>query len=390
MRERRFSTRQLIWTILLTAALTLGGVLLSLCLLLGPQGLSVMEGYLLIRTLFVDKEALNMDEVADAALYAMDEATGDRWTYYLGKDWNQNQLDAEANRGRGIGVTVLRREEGFLITDVVPQGGADQAGLSAGDLLTHVERQPLFGESAQENLERIRGEDGTHVRLTVLRRNGEKQELQVLRGAFFDDPVRYAMLEGGVGYVRVKDFQSGSADSAIRAVEALRAEGARSLLFDMRQNGGGFLTELTELLDYLLPEGVIFRQTGVLGWSRETRSDADCVDLPMAVLVDQDTYSAAELFAAQLRETAGTPIIGEKTSGKGYFQYHFAMPNGGGLGLSIGRYTTGSGVSLAGVGLKPDSMLSLTEEERAGFRSFALSPEEDPQLRTALRVLNGE
>ena len=387
MKEKRFTKKQFVLAILLTAALTLGGVLLSLVLLLGPQGLSVMEGYLLIKTLFVEKDTLDMDQVADAALFAMDEATGDRWTYYLDAAWNEAQLDAEANRGEGIGVTVLGRENGFLVTDVVPGGGADQAGIRVGETLTHIDGQPLFGDKAQENLGKIKGEDGTFANLTVQDEGGKSREVEARRGVFFDDPVRYELLEGEIGYVRIKDFQKGAADSAIAAIENLQAQGAKALLFDLRHNGGGFLKELTDLLDYLLPEGVVFRQTTSWGWSFPKKSDSDCVALPMAALVDEETYSAAELFAAQLRESLGSCIVGTHTSGKGYFQYHFPMPNGGGLGLSIGRYTTGGGVSLAGVGLEPDKQVSLTEQELALFMAHCLPPEEDPQLTAAAEYL---
>ncbi len=385
MKEKRFTIKQMVCAILLTAALSLGGVLLLGLALLGPQGLSVMEGYVLIRTLFVGDA--DLDEVADAALEGMVEATGDPWSFYLPQDWNEAHLQSAISQGRGIGVTVLLREDGLLITDVVPAGGAAEAGLLPGETIREVDGLPLYGEGGAENRSHIQGEDGSFATLLIRDAQGKERRVEVERGSFFSSPVRYSMLDGDVGYIRLRDFHEGAADEFIAAVDTLVAQGAKGFLFDMRQNGGGFLDELCAILDKLLPEGPIFYQQSSLGFSWTKQSDADCVDLPMAVLVDADTYSAAELFAGQLREGVGAPIIGEHTSGKGYFQYHFEMPHGGGLSLSIGKYATGGKVSLAEIGLTPDKELSLSEEEQALFRAHWLPPEQDPQLQAGLEML---
>lgn len=386
MKEKHFTKKQMICAVLLTAALTLGGVLLLLCALLGRDGLAVMEGFVLIRTLFV--EDADLKQVADDALFAMVDATEDRWSYYLDRDWNEAQLEYEANRTTGIGVRILYREDGLLITDTVPGGGADQAGLKAGETLRAVEGKPLYGADQAANTALIKGEKGTRVTVTVRGGDGAEREVQVLRGTWYDPPVRYELLEGEVGYVRIFNFNTGVADAFREAVDDLTAQGAKALIFDLRQNGGGFIDELTEMLDYLLPKGIVFRQTTSWGWTFKKNSDASSIGLPMAVLVDEESYSCAELFAAQLRESAGGYIIGEHTSGKGFFQYHFPMPNGGGLGLSIGRYTTGSGVSLAGVGIEPDKLVSLTEEEENWFNARWLKPAEDPGIQAALDWLD--
>ncbi len=388
MKEKRFTRKQLVCAVLLTAALTLGGVLLLLCALLGTQGLAVMEGFALIRTLFV--EDADLKRVADSALYAMADATGDRWTFYLDKEWNASQIEYEANRSTGIGVRVLYRENGLFITDVTPASGAAQAGLKIGETLTAVDGLPLYGEDQQKNVSAIQGQSGTDANLTVLDAAGTERTVPVRRGTWFDPPVRSKLLENNVGYVRIFNFNSGVNEAFQKAVNALLEQGATGLVLDVRQNGGGYVEELKQMLDYLLPEGMVFRQTTSWGWSFHKKSDADWVDRPMAVLVDDDSYSAAELFAAQLRESVGAYLVGEHTSGKGYFQYHFPMFNGGCLGLSVGTYTTGAGLSLANVGLEPDQVISLTEEQLALLNARWLSEEEDPQLQAALTWLTGK
>lgn len=177
-----------------------------------------------------------------------------------------------------------------------------------------------------------------------------------------------------MGYVKLDNFYDNSAGRLKEAVAELQGQGARALIFDMRDNGGGYLTQLTDMLDFLLPEGPIFISRDRAGHERVTQSDAACVDLPMAVLVNANTYSAAEFFAAELQEQGAAVIVGEQTSGKGYSQQAFPLPNGGALNLSTAAYFTGSGVSLIGAGLRLDAQVEQTGQG-------------DAQLEAALALL---
>ena len=142
----------------------------------------------------------------------------------------------------------------------------------------------------------------------------------------------------------------------------------------MRNNGGGYLSQLTSMLDFLLPEGPIFISRDRAGRETVTQSDAACVELPMAVLVNADTYSAAEFFAAELQEREAAVIVGVPTSGKGYSQQTFPLPHGGAMSISTAAYFTGSGISLIGTGLTLDAQVEL-------------SGEGDAQLEAALALL---
>ena len=198
--------------------------------------------------------------------------------------------------------------------------------------------------------------------------------VEVTRASIETDPVESRMLEGDVGYVALSNFYDNSAQRLEEAVTALQEEGARALVFDMRHNGGGHLRELTDMLDFLLPEGPIFISRDRAGNEETTYSDASCVELPMAVLVNANTYSAAEFFAAELQEQGVAVIVGEPTSGKGYSQQTFTLPYGGAVNISTGAYFTGSGTSLIGTGLTLDAEVYNTGEE-------------DAQLAAALALL---
>lgn len=375
MTQKRFSLLHLLLAVVLTLGVTVGGSLLALRLTVGEGALSLLEGLMLVNTRFVGE--YEPVEAVDAALEGMVKGLGDRWSYYLNAEAYEAQNLRRKNQYVGIGVTVsYEREEGLLILEVTPGSPAEEAGLLPGEVITRAEGVSLAGEGRYQGSEYIRGEAGTTAVLEVLGTGGTTRTVEVRREAVATDPVSYEMLEDSVGYVKLANFYENSAQRLKEAVEDLRAQGARALVFDMRNNGGGYLTQLTEMLDFLLPEGPIFISRSRSGREEVIQSDAACVDLPMAVLVNEDTYSAAEFFAAQLQEDGAAVIVGVPTSGKGYSQQTFPLPHGGALNISTAAYFTGDGTSLIGTGLRLDAQVEQTEEG-------------DAQLEAALALLQG-
>lgn len=362
--------------IIIAVVLTLGVTAGAVAAVLGRDGIALVQGYLLAKFAFVETDA-DLSKAVDGALGGMVEGLGDRWSYYLDPESYESTLEHRANNYVGIGVTVsYEREDGLLVQDVTQDGPAQQAGVVAGDLITQVDGTSVAGDARYEATDLIAGEEGTQVELTILGADGSTRTVTCTRQTLKSDSVSGKLLDNGVGYVRLDNFYAGCADSLQREVESLMDQGATSLVLDVRSNPGGYVSELIAALDYLLPEGPIFVERP--RWGKETvyESDASCVDLPMVVMVDANSYSAAELFAAQLRESVQAPIVGEVTSGKGYAQLTFPLINGGGLGLSVSAYCTGSGHSLIGEGITPDVELSLDT-----------SGGTDNQLQAALELL---
>ena len=352
---------KIIIAVVLTLVVTLGAVAGAAVMVFGRDGIALMQGYLLAKFSFVETDA-DLSKAVDSALDGMVEGLGDRWSYYLDPESYQDTLESRANNYVGIGITVsYDREDGLLVQEVTEEGPAQQAGVKAGDVITHVDGTSVAGDARYEATDMIAGEEGTQVELTLLGEDGTTRTVTCTRQTLKSDSVSSKLLDDGVGYVRLDNFYSGAASSLSREVQSLMDQGATSLVLDVRSNPGGYVAELIVALDYLLPEGPVFTERP--RWGEETvyDSDAECVDLPMAVLVDAYSYSAAELFAAQLRESVQVPIVGEVTSGKGYAQLTFPLVNGGGLGLSVSAYCTGGGHSLIGEGIQPDVELSLDD-----------------------------
>ena len=386
MREKRYSTVHMLLAALAGGMLALATALLLLWFLVGPGVLSLAEAWGLVETQFVGE--YDPDRAIDSALEGLVEGLGDRWSYYLDAEDYAAQSQRRENFYVGIGVTVgYTDQRGLLILAVREGSPAQKAGLLPGELIISADGFSLAGENQSQGTERIQGEAGTSVRLTLLDQQGEERETEVLRAEVENLSVRYELLPDKTGYIKVENFYVHSAQQVKGAVEDLEEQGAERLLFDMRNNGGGYVGELTDMLDYLLPQGPIFRSETKGGRETVTQSDESCVELPMATLVNADTYSAAEFFAAQLQESVGAPIVGEKTSGKGYSQQALPLPNGGALNLSTGRYRTGAGVSLIGTGVTLDGEVTLDEEETMALWLGTLPPEEDPQMQKALELL---
>ena len=373
MRTKRFSALHLIILLPVTMLLTAGVLLAVFYGIFGKEGLSLLEGLYLVNSRFVGE--YDETQVVDSALSGMVDGLGDRWSYYLTEEEYEAQNQRRTNQYVGIGVTVnYESEDGLTIVEVTEGGPAEAAGLQSGEVVTAVDGFSLAGEARYEGAERIQGEEGTTVTLEVLGTDGETRTVEVTRASLDSDPVTAKMLEGNVGYVALANFYDHSADRLKEEVTRLQEEGVEALVFDMRNNGGGYLSELTEMLDFLLPEGPIFISRDRAGNEEVTQSDAACVDLPMAVLVNANTYSAAEFFAAELQEQGVAVIVGEPTSGKGYSQQTFALPHGGAMAISTGAYFTGNGTSLIGTGLTLDREVYLTDEG-------------DAQLEAALDLL---
>ncbi len=330
-----------------------------------------------------------MSKLEDAAAGAMVDALPDRWSYYISAEDFAAYQENKNNAYVGIGVTITLAEQGYLVTKVAEGGPAEEVGILAGDILIAADGASLAGLNTTEGKALIQGKAGTTVDITVLR-DDQQITYTVERRTVKTKVATAAMLENNVGLVTIANFNTGCADESIEAVEQLLEQGATMLIFDVRNNGGGYTAQLVELLDYLLPEGPLFRTLNYDGAENVDYSDADCVDVPMAVLVNGNSYSAAEFFAAALAEYDAAILVGEQTSGKGYYQVTYNLSDGSAVAISTGKYFTPNGLSLEGVGLNPEIYVEVDGETFNAIYAGLLSPMEDPQILAAIAALQGE
>ncbi len=324
-------------------------------------------------------------DLTDDAIDAMIASLGDRWSYYMTAEEVEAYARMSANSYGGIGIVIQGADnESATVLKVYAQSPAGEAGVRSGSLFLAVNGQDVAGMDRESVTAVIREAiRGGQVDLRLLCPDGETREYSLKPGDVYTDPVSYGVTASGMGYIRVENFEGRSAQEAIDAVEDLRNQAVPGIIFDVRENPGGQLSELLKLLDYLLPEGKLFISRNIDGSENVDYSEASCVEMPMAVLIDEDSYSAAEFFAAALREYGWAELVGAQTTGKGYAQITVSMKDGSAIHISHIAYFTPNGVCLAGVGLTPDICVELGEEERNLLYYGMLSQEDDAQLAAA-------
>ena len=330
--------------------------------------------------------------VRNSVYHAIVESLDDRWCYYMSAQDYERYTQYTGGSYEGIGVTIEADGEsgGQRILSVVEESPAERAGIRVGDVIIGIGGSDTRGLPLTEASGLIRDYDeSTEIPITLLGDDGAERSVTVRRETIKRVLVEGRLLDDGVGYVRITRFDTGSGEDFVRVVDELIESGASSLVFDVRSNPGGKVDELLIMLDKLLPEGVIFLREDRSGEPRENKSDPECIELPMAVLVNGDSYSAAEFFAVALREYDWASIVGERTTGKNRAQVTFRLPDGSALHMSISRYLTPiERLDLAQTeGLTPDIVRALEEGELPAFIPKTGESKLDSQVRAALETL---
>ncbi len=335
-----------------------------------------------------DNYYTDLDEEAlmNGMLKGYVEGLDDPYSSYLTAEEYEALLERGAGQTVGIGVTATMNDDGYiLLVEVQENSPAQEAGLLPDDLIIAVEGEDVAALGFETAIDNIKGDEGTDVTITV-RRGGTDRDYTITRRTFDLITVTGELLEGNIGYIRITNFRENTVEQYNALLEQLLANGAESIIFDVRDNGGGLLDALEQMLDPLLPEGVIATATYQDGTTENVvHSDAEELMLPMAVLVNEYSASAAELFSASLRDFEKAQLVGETTYGKGVMQTTVQLEDGGGLTLTVATYQTVRSECYQGVGLTPDVEVAAGEDTVIGDPD----PSTDPQLAAAIALLRG-
>ncbi len=313
---------------------------------------------------------------------------GDPYAAYYTAEEYASLLDGSSGSYCGIGAMFSQNMNTGIITVVKVYEGcpAMEAGLLPGDILYAVEGQEATGQDLTKLVSEIKGEEGTSVRLTMVR-EGETDYLDfdVKRQRVEVPTVAWEMLEDQIGYIAVSEFDIVTSEQFSSALEELEADGMKGLIIDLRDNGGGVVRAVTEMADRMLPEGLIVYTEDKYGNRSEARSDAEhFFDLPLAVLVNGNSASASEIFAGAIKDYQVGSIVGTRTYGKGIVQQPFQLEDGTAIKLTISKYYTPKGNDIHGKGIEPDVEVELDEALRG---KAVITHEEDNQLQTAMDVV---
>ena len=373
--------------VVLLCFLSAGAALGAGTLLFGWKTGAVQVKLREIDRLAADKYIGEIDStnVADYAAVGYVTGLGDKWSSYIPADQYEAYRMSSEGTGCGIGVSVTTSTDAVRISIVYDDSPAAKAGIVKGDYILGADGLTVEKDGANAVISAIRGEEGTDVSVTIQTSAGETKTLTMKRATVTQKMAWGEMLSGNTGYIRIENFHTGVADQFKKALSTLEEQGMTSLVIDVRHNGGGRVKEMSAALDPLLGEGTIMTLRMKNGSETVYTSDADCIDLPIAVLIDDQSISAAEFFAAALQEYDRATLVGTHTTGKGRAQRTYQLSDGSAVNLSVEEYFTPKGKSLADVGIAPDIEVKLTDEQTQNF--FFLTPETDPQLQKAMETV---
>lgn len=319
-----------------------------------------LENY--IDMYFLDQ--IDDDKMADAIYKGIIDGLGDTYAAYYNKEEFKQIQESTSGIFCGIGAYISTDTKTGIVSIVKPMKNspAQKAGVEAGDVIYAVDGKEVTGMEISKVQALVKGEKGTKVELTLIRDNQQKK-VKVTRDEIQEDTVAYQMLPGKIGYVQVTSFEQVTPEQYNDAIKALEKKGQKGMIIDLRDNGGGLLDAAVSMADRILPKGLVVYSKDKDGKKQEFfAEDQDAFEKPLAILVNENSASASEVFSGAIQDEKAGTLVGAQTYGKGIVQSMFDLGDGTGLKMTTAKYYTPKGRDIHGKGLTPDVKAELTEE----------------------------
>lgn len=307
--------------------------------------------------------------------------------YYTKKEYD-SMMETSSGTYTGIGATVSQDVKTGVITIVKPfvNGPAYEAGLLPGDVIYKIEGEEVTGVDLSEVVSRMKGQENTEVKVTTVREGvSEPIEVTITRRKIEVPTIEYAMMNDNVGYIKITEFDEITASQFRKALADLETKGLQSLVVDLRDNPGGRLDTVVDILDRMLPEGMIVYTKDKYGEGDEYKSTSkEQFDKPLAVLMNGNSASASEVFAGAIQDYGIGTLVGTTSFGKGIVQSIIKLDDGTAIKLTVSKYYTPKGRNIHGTGIEPDVTVELDDSLK---QKVEITKEEDNQLQKAVSVL---
>ncbi|MBR6897002.1 MAG: S41 family peptidase [Lachnospiraceae bacterium] len=309
---------------------------------------------------------VDYEKMGDEVYKAMVNALGDKYsTYYTVDEYKAMQASTSGTYA-GLGALVSKDDDtGYIkIVSLFENSGALEAGIKEGDMVKAIEGQSVVDMELTYATSIMKGEKNTQVNITMYRPStGETWDLTVTRREIELKSVGSRMLDDGIGYIAVEQFEANTAGQFRKELESIKEQGAKAVIIDIRSNPGGLVNTVVNMCDALLPKGLVVYTEDKNGRRSEYTSSSNCDDIPIAVLVDGDSASASEIFAGAMQDYERGPVIGTQTYGKGIVQTIVPLKDGTALKLTVSTYYTPKGRCIHGTGIEPDIIVEYDEEK---------------------------
>ena len=360
----------------------------------GKEEYEEAKRYIELKNIIVDNYigVADRDKMADSAAAAMVSGLADKWSYYMSADEYSTYQLYSSDEYANIGMSLKKSDSGgFEVISVNLDSAAAKAGLVPGMVIQSIDNVMVSDMNIDDVRTLIRSKMNTSFEIGL----SGKNTVTVDCSATYQSSVNYRLEKTMAGYVQIYDFEAGTAEDAIAAIEYLLFVDAESLVIDLRGNSGGLYSEAAALLDYLLPNYDMFIEVDNAGKEKVFKSDGMCIDLPTVVMINGGTYGCSEIFAKVLQEYGKATILGEQSMGNVQAQETFDLEDGAAIRLSTKMYLTAMRTDISNIGVTPDIIIYNSDPSTVGTtlgttggQEGTSSTSEDEQLMEALRFLS--
>lgn len=307
---------------------------------------------------------IDENDINNGILKGYISGLNDKYSRYLTADEYTDEKSDNAGEMTGLGITVKKDDSGYIkVTEIMPDSPASESDIKIDDLIVSVNGNDVLETGFEKSMEIMSEKDNTEVSI-IVRRDGVDKTYTLTRRPIEMVTVTGEMLDNYIGYIKISGFKQNTPQQFNDALDEIIQNGAKGIIFDLRENGGGLVDALEDCLDPLLPEGTIATAEYSDGNSKTiVYSDKSEINIPMVVIVNEHTASAAELFAASLKDFGKADIVGETTYGKGVMQSTMELSNGGAVVLTIAKYKTTNSECYDGIGITPDYIVQNEDED---------------------------
>lgn len=334
------------------------------------------------------KEKIDEQKLKDGAVEGYVAGLGDKYTEYIPKSEMDDFTENITGSFVGIGVYMIADEESekIIVYYPIPDSPAEKAGIKSGDAIINVDGKDYGYDDFDTIADSIKGKEGTRVKL-VIERDGQKLDFEITRQRIETNPISSKSLNNNIGYIKLPSFDSDSSNRLKEKIDELITNGAKSLILDLRNNGGGIVDEANKIADLFLDKGKTIMTTKDNKGKEETEKTKSKIeyDFPIIVLTNENTASASEILTAALKDNSRAKVIGAKTFGKGVIQTVITLLDGSGLKITTAEYFTPNGTEINKKGISPDIEVKLPDTVK---NIYALKDEDDTQLNRAIEELS--
>lgn len=331
---------------------------------------------------------IDEEKLKEGAISGYVEGLGDEYTEYISKEDMADYMADITGDFVGVGIYMVQDTEAnkIMVLSPIKGGPAEKAGLQPGDYITAVDGVTYSGEQMTEASNKIKGEKGTTVKLEVLRGN-ETLNFELPRENIKVNPVEGEVLDNNIGYIAFSSFDDGTAEEFKSKFEELQGKGIKSLIIDLRNNGGGIVDEALEIANYILDKDsvILYEVDKNNNEEVEKTTDAPIINMPIVLLTNENTASSSEILAGALKDHGKATIVGTKTYGKGVIQQLLTLPDGSGLKITSEKYLTPNRTEINKVGIEPDEEVELPDTVK---NILDIERSQDTQLQKAIEILN--